>query len=841
MSGKRNFLYHLHGALLSIACMLSTISPLYCLQTPPPQEPLTEENIETSARKPRKIKEIIIEGNKLIPASTILAKIPYHVGDIFKPQRSRLMIKTLHAMGSLSDIQLYVDTLDADSVVLYIKIKEKKQIAAIELKGNKNLRREEIEKKFKISEIKSLDEEELANIATQIKTIYAEKDYHHVEIDAYFKEDGPRTVAQFDITQGSRTHVQRVFINGNERFTDRKIRNLLFTREDWLLGFLNKAGSFQPDALEYDKSLIESFYQNQGYLAAQVNDIKVEPVPDSANVNVTFSVEEGDLYTIESVKAPGNAILSEEELLNIIPVKPGQLYSRELIRQTLEALRMLMGEYGYIYAEIEPSIVPDENAKTVQVEFHTNLGNCMNLRRITITGNKKTQDKVIRRQIVLDEGELLTTRKMEISKERVQALGYFDPRNGVNWKIIKLDEENADLELLLQEVKTGSFYAQMGTGGVVTDKSSPSDTFRVSVGMQDINFLGSGVQINLNGSYSRQERTVDFSLTDQWLFDKPLYGGMSFFHRHSSYDEFHATAVGNGPPQEHDTGIYGQLGYSVGTLSGTPFQMLGGSNALGELGFEHVQFKPVIPPINVNPNNVYTPAEVNLQELYKLKFMSGDFVRLGLIFAQDARNNPVMPSRGYIWNMPFKAAVPFGKNKFGFLKWELDVQWYTPLINEYDLILRVHGFVGLIHQFGNHLVPYRELYHVGGPATVRGYLYGQIGPNLIGPNIMGQNSLGAKRMFTASAELLFPITPDGSIRGCLFYDGGAGWDTPNRNLINDPYRVRNNSFDYRHAIGFGFRLTRPTPVRIDVGFKLDKRKRLGESLSEFHFTMAQDF
>lgn len=829
MSAKRNVLYTLHLPLLFIVTIACNMS----LHTMTAEENLVSEDMQSAVNTtPQKIKDIIVQGNQLIPVETILAKIPYRIGDIFRPQRSRLMIKTLYQLGSLSDIQLAAE-LTADGVILLITVVEKKQIAEFAFSGNKNLKREEVEKKLKISAIKSLDEEELTSIVAQIKKLYGDKDYHHVEIHAYFVEKDEKVIAQFDITEGSRTHVHRVFMEGNSCFSDKLLRNLLFTREEWILGFLNKAGSFQPDALEYDKSLIENFYQNQGYLAAQVSDIVVDPVQGTSRVNVTFKIEEGDVYTIESVKAPGNAILSEEELLNMIPIKPGQLYSREMIRQTIEAMRMLWGEYGYIYADIDPSINPNEETKKVQVEFHTTLGNCMTLRRITVTGNKKTKDKVIRRQILLDEGELLTTRKMELSKERVQALGYFDARTGVNWKIIKLDEENADLELLLQEVKTGSFYAQLGTGGIVTDKSSPSDTFRVSGGLQDINFLGSGLQINLNAAYSKQERSIDFSLSDPWLFDKPLYGGVSVYHRRSTYDEFHGTL--NGPPSELDTGLTGQFGFALGTLTGTPFQAFAGSNALVDAGYEHIKFNPVRAPA------------ADLEVLYARKFHSGDQVRVGFNFAQDARNHPIMPSRGYIWTMNAKFGLSphlsSRPNSFGFFKWEFDVQWYTPLIDEYDLILRVHAFVGMIKQFGQHTIPYRDLYNIGGPATVRGFLYGQIGPTLFNANQELLAPLGGKRAFTASVELLFPITPDGSMRGCLFYDGGAGWHTPDRQDVptNNGYFLRNNQFNFRHAIGVGIRLTRPTPVRIDVGFKLDRRKRLGESLSEVHFTMAQDF
>lgn len=777
--------------------------------------PLDEETVAPT-RTLRTIKDIVVTGNKLVPTDTILANSPFQKGNPFYPQRSRQLLQTLYRRGSFSNIRLEKQEVGADQVTLYLTVQEKDPIHEFRFTGNDHLKQDEIEKKIKLSEITALDEGELPTIADQIKKLYGEKDYHNVMIVPSLEKKEGKNIAHFTVTEGQPTRVQRVFIKGNKQFKSKTLRALLFTRENWVLGFLNKAGSYQKDALEYDKSLIENFYHNNGYLAAHVTDVQTEPVPGSADVTVTFTIDEGDLYAVESVKAPGNSLLAEEELLAAIPIKPGQYYSKELIRQTLEALRVLWGEYGYIYAEVEPVVLPNQENKTVALEFHSNLGNCMRLRRITSTGNKKTRDKVIRRQIMLDEGELVTTRKLDVSKDRIQALGYFDPRAGVNWKINRIDDEHVDLELLLQEVKTGQFYAQIGTGGIASDKSSPSESFRVSIGAQETNLLGLGIQGNLNAAYSRQDRSIDFSLANPWLFDRPLYGGFHFFHRRSNYDEFRGMSS---IPSELTTGASGQLGFAVSVMNNT--------NALTDFGFEDVQFNRVISRIP------------GLQPLISRKFQSGQLLRVGASVVQDLRNHPMMPSRGYIWNLGAKVGVPHSDSCFSFAKIELDGQWYTPLINEYDLILRIHGFLGLIKIIKNHTIPYRELFHIGGPATVRGFLFGQIGPNFVDERQDINDSLGAQKAMTINVELLFPIAKNGTIRGVLFYDGGAGWDTPDVNLI--PYGLRNNKFNFRHAIGFGIRLTQPQPMRLDIGFKLDRRKRLGESLSEVHFTMAQDF
>jgi outer membrane protein assembly factor BamA len=320
------------------------------------------------------------------------------------------------------------------------------------------------------------------------------------------------------------------------------------------------------------------------------------------------------------------------------------------------------------------------------------------------------------------------------------------------------------------------------------------------------------LQGSISISYSAQDRSIDFTMADPWLFDRPLYGSVHFFHRRSKYEDF---TLASSTPSELTTAGIGKLGFTIEQMTNT--------TVLSELGFESICFR------EINANDA-------IRALVERKFQSGNVLSMGASMIQDMRNHPTHPTMGYLWNTGAKVGIPYSLSKtdFGFVKWDIDFQWYAALIDEYDLVFRFHTFLSAIHQISNYAIPYRELYHIGGPATVRGFLFGQIGPMLL------DSSLGAKKALVINAELLFPIRPDGSIRGVLFYDGGAGWDTPDSQFI-DPALLRNNRFDYRHAIGFGVRLTHPTPVSIDIGFKLDRRKRLGESLSEVHFNMTRDF
>ena len=198
---------------------------------------------------------------------------------------------------------------------------------------------------------------------------------------------------------------------GNNTFSGKQLRSLLFTREDWIGGFLHRAGSYQPEAIEADKYVIENYYQSHGFFHAKVANVTIDIDPVTKGATVTFHILEGDQYRISTVSAPGNELLSTEQLCARLPMWPGQLYSKERVRETLEYLRTLWGSFGYINAEIEPAIQPDDANKTVAITFYTQLGQKVTVNKITIIGHDKTHDKVIRRQLLVEEGGVLTTEK----------------------------------------------------------------------------------------------------------------------------------------------------------------------------------------------------------------------------------------------------------------------------------------------------------------------------------------------------------------------------------------------------------------------------------------------
>lgn len=766
--------------------------------------------------KPR-INTLSVEGNHAVTARAILEKIPFRAGDLFDRKKTTDSIRSLYRLGYFKNIQIVTDEVAPNLIDLIIIVTEKNRISGINFIGNSAVSTDKIKTTLNASHIKALDEEELENLAQQIKKLYREKGYHHSVITSSLEPDDKGTfIATFTIKEGIMSGVKIVNFKGNDHIADRFLRTKIFTREDWILGFMDQSGTYHPDAIARDRYMIEDMYQSNGFLAARVVDAIIDE-DECGQIEVTFVIKEGDLYCISSVSAPGNEILSETQLLNRIPIRPGQLYSKDLIRKTMEQLRMLWGEFGYIYADVQPDVRPDPVTKTVSVAFTTDLGNKIAVNRINIVGNQKTREKVIRRELLFDEGDTLTTWLMDESKRRVELLGFFDQKDGVNWKIVKIDEDTADLDLVVNEIKTGRMQAKMGFGpGGQGDAQSTTERFSVNLEVFDTNFRGSGILYNISGSYSKQDKIFNVGLGNRWLFDRPLYGGLDFHMRSTTYEDFNLTLT---PPVERTVGGGVNIGLRLERLWYTQCGLAG--------GYESIKYNPAV---NVAVNPIY-------QLTVDRSFQAGDLAWLGGSLSQDARNHPLYPTQGYSWTADTKIGVPNPQSPFGFAKLEIEADWFTPLIVQYGLALHIYSYLGLVHILPGRSAPYRELFHIGGPATVRGFTFGQIGPSVSIPG-NPSSSLGAEKAFVFSAELQFPITEDYNMRGVIFYDGGAGWDTPGARTIPN---LRNNTFDFRHAVGFGIRLTSPTPICLDWGFKLDPRKRRGESISEIHISASQSF
>jgi outer membrane protein insertion porin family len=315
-------------------------------------------------------------------------------------------------------------------------------------------------------------------------------------------------------------------------------------------------------------------------------------------------------------------------------------------------------------------------------------------------------------------------------------------------------------------------------------------------------------------------RQLEFHFFNPHLFDSDL-GGNFFLYR--KWDEYDQVGHVDKTPRQSTTGALFQLLAPLPQID--PYLQM-----VAEVGVERVKNNQPKPSDKFPEGPQRDAYELFLNKSYQ----QGTLQWVSLNIVKDRRNHQIYPSDGYRFNVSFKFAPSATNKDFSFLKSEFEASFYTPLILPDLLVLVLHGRVGDIRTVGNSkIIPYKELFHMGGQHSVRGFVWGSIGPAWKFAN--GQPTpVGGRHAVQFNAELVFPLIPDYSMKGHFFYDAGAGWSAPEFSAIENQALIR-NKFNLRHSVGFGLNLTQPTPAKIDWGFKLDRKK--GESAHEFHLSM----
>lgn len=817
------------------------------------EEKQVDEQYRNSLKEEdRYIRNIIVQNNNLIAQESILIKVPFQKGKLFNPLLTSQAIKNIYSLGYFKQVQIFGDNVvitenkdkQKNGIDLYIVVQEKPKLSNVSFTGNKHITTKKLLEDSGLDKTPTIDESELPNFIARIKKLYKRKNYHFADITAQLEIiDSQHVEAHFNIKEHKKSYIERINFKGNNVVPSKKLKRIIFSKEYWVLSPMDKTGSFQEEMVQADKALIEDGYKSNGFLHAKVTDVQVNHNNEKNTYDITYTIHEGDVYHIDSIQIEGNDILSTQQLKASIPLQEGQRYSVELLRTSMEQLRLLWGEYGYIFADIEPSMQVDDEKKTVNIQFNFDLKDKVYLNRITIKGNNKTRDKVIRRSLLLDEGDLITNKKMDQSVDRIKMLGFFDEKSGVNWKTLRLDDTHADLDLILDEVKTGKFNTSISYGGG-SKSNNPNTGITGNITLAERNLFGSGIAVSAVTEISKRYKGITASLMNPWLFDMPLRGILNTYHKQSEYED--GIKYAEHSPYENIFGGFIGLGYVS--------KLFGDCLIEGQLGFETIDFQVHKNKSDSeeedklsNQTSVVRAAkrlsetqQIYYQEILNRNFQSGDQYFAKLSFSKDHRNGTAFITNGYKWNWSSQFAFPITNKGFKYFKTELDASWYTPLIGENSLVLCLHGHAGFIRPLDNKNAPWKTLFHVGGPTTVRGYTYGQIGPTWLG------DSMGATKSLYVNAEFIIPLTQDQSMRAVVFYDGGAGWDVPYKEELRKAISgfdqtLENDSFFYRHSVGVGIRISRPTPIQVDFGIKLNPSKKYKKHLTEVHFSMSHEF
>ncbi len=820
--GKKSIFYN--ALIVSCSILLSSQAAFCAQEKTSEKKDALSDTQETTPKASKTIKNIFIEGNKYVKKEAILKRLPFRQNEQFDKDKTSVAINNLYALGNFRQITIESEELNAETLNLYIINEKKKLLEGITFKGNKSLRTKQIKEKLNLDKVSTVDEETIEKISRGVKKLYQEENRHMVSVTHALipsKENPDKTCVEFTVHEGPSSRIKFVHFSGNKEMPDRKLRGVIFTRENWLLSFMDSAGTYNSEMLEMDKHRLEYFYRDHGYLMAKVPKAIVEYSASNRDISVTFSIKEGCQFFIRELHVVGDEIHSEDELLPLVTLESGQPFSQSKLVNSINKIKDLYGEKGYINCDVYPQIKPDETTNEVDVTFHVERGNKLYANKIVITGNKITRDKVIRRQLDILEGELITTRKLLKSQNRVEYLSFFE-RDSVNWKVHRISDTLADLEMNVKETKTGNMNFMLSYG---TDQYNPEPSLRGMFSVEKANLMGLGWDVGGLVQASRKHlRRLEAHFLDPNILDSDVSGFVSFYSRWDEYDQWHGL---DKTPRQRVLGGNLRFGFMLPQIDKE-------LSLFFEIGIENIQ---------TNNPKARNPLAQDFELIVRRTFQEGTVQWFGIDLVKDTRDHQVYPKHGYKIVAGTKLAIPGLNHQFSFFKVDAEASYYTPLIEKFimddSLVLCLHGKLGTIQPFASSkIIPYKELYHIGGQTTVRGFTWGGIGPAWY----RGLDPLGAKNALVFNTELIFPLIPDYSMKAHVFYDAGAGWDTPKDDIPSiDRSKIKRDKFDLRHSVGFGLNLVKPVPAKIDWGFKLDRKRKEGESAQEFHLSMNQAF
>jgi len=764
--------------------------------------------------------DVAVKGNRLIEDTAILGQVKTNVGDVYSPEKLQDDIRAVYNMAFFNDIK--VDSTDEPSgkKILFV-VKENPEIAQIKIAGNKEVNASDIEKQIDIKPHTILDHKKAKENALKIKKFYEGKGYHNALVEYATEEVSPEQAALvFQIIEHHTMKIKKIKIIGNKKLKDSDIKSVMESREKNLLSFITQAGTFKEDALKVDRDRIIAYYYDFGYLDVKVGEPEV--THDEKWFHITIPVEEGEQYRLSDVKIGGDLIETKEPLEKQITVVKGEVFSRQKIQTDISAITDAYGEYGYAFVDITPLTKINADNKTVDLTYDIAKGKEVYFEKIKITGNTRTRDKVIRRELRIKEEDLYNNKKLKRSRERLNNLGYFEE---VKINTQKGSEPNKmAVEVNVKEKPTGMISAGAGYSSV----DSIVGVFQVS----QRNFLGKGLQATVMAQIGSNPR-YRLALTNPYLFDKEISAGFDIFKMDVEYEDFDSENQG--------------LSLSFGFL---PFK----NNEDVSLGFQYSYSKTDITDLDLYAvyqtdadGNYITDPEGNYivdyyeydvdRDIYDAEKDSPITVSsITATLARDTIDDRFYPMRGSSNSVSLSLAGLPGEK---FTKAIIDSRWYFPF--KWATAFSVHGSAGWARGYGGDEVPVFQRFFLGGLDSLRGFEDREVGPKgktgkldeqIDGKDVYltGDAVTGGDKMAFCQFEYLFPVIKAAKIRGLVFFDAGSAWGGPGDDT----------GFDLRTDIGAGIRWNSPFgPLRVDWGINLSPKD--DEKGSNFGFSAGAGF
>lgn len=739
------------------------------------------------------VADVEIKGNNRIEADAILRVIQTKPGSVYKANTVSKDIKAIFGMGYFDDVSAETEPV-RDGKRIIFRVKEKPTIRRIALKGNYLFKDEDIKESMTISTGSILNIFKIRTNIDQIVSMYHEKNYHSVKVDWEIEPlDNNQADLKFVIDEGAKLYVTSIVFEGNKAFSDDDLKDEIETSEKGFFFWLTSSGDYDRTQAEQDADRLNTFYLNQGYINARVGDPSVDFTEEG--IHIRFKIEEGQRYKVGSVKIEGDVIFEKKPLLKKLHIGQETYFSREKIRQDIIMLSDLYGEQGYAHADIRPTTRRNDEERIVDITYTIDKRQQVYFENILISGNTRTRDKVIRRELRVHEQDLYNSKALKRSVRNLYRLDYFED---IKVNTLKgSDDDKMVLKIDVTEKATGMF--QFGAG------YSSEENFFLTGSISQRNFLGRSQTLKFQGQLGGSTTQYSVSFTEPWLFDIPLSSTVHVYDQEKEYEDAY---------DRHTIG--GGLGLSYPVYDYTRL---------------YWNFTYDISEINIiNPDE--TPDSIiDLEGQNTTNSMT---IALGW----DSRDRVFNASEGSKHRLSFEYAG-FGGN-IGFNKFLAETGWYIPLFG--DFVGFVHGEAGYVYRNSDDKsLPDYERFYLGGINSLRGFKYR--GVHLtdtqtvsVGPDWATdvttreeEKKIGGERMVQFNAEIIFPIAKEVGFMGLVFYDTGNVYDS------------QIDLADMRATYGAGIRWFSPmAPIRLEYGRILNPRE--GEDTNgRWEFTLGGAF
>ncbi len=728
------------------------------------------------------IASIAPEGNVRIDSGAILRNISSRAGDIYNPEQLRNDMKNVYKMGYFDDVRLRVEDTEKGKAVIF-ELKEKPVIDRVIISGDDELKEDDIKEVISVIPNTILNPQKVREAVDNIKSLYKSKGYYNTEVSpelSYPKAD--RVDVTFNIKEGEKVYIKDIRFVGNKAYTDSELEKVMGTKKKGLLSWFTDSGVLKRDILEQDISRIASFYNHHGYIEATVG--MPEITQEGQWLYITIEISEGNRYKVGKIELTGDIIGDKEDLLSLLQIRDEEYLSRNVLREDILRLNDYYAEKGYAFAETTPTVNTDREDKIVDITININKGDLVYINRITIKGNTRTRDKVIRRELLISEKGVFDSKALRMSHQRLVRLDYFEDVS-INPEPTP-DKTKMDLVVEVKEKPTGAFSIGAGYSSV--------DSLMFMAEISQKNFLGKGQRLALSGAISGTSARYNLSFTEPHFYDTQLLVGLDFYNWKREYDTYTRDSKGGAL----------RFGYPIWR----------DWNASFSYGYDNTDLTDV-DLINAAPSIILS------QDIHITSY-----VTFGLSY--ENLNNLYAPTSGsqHVINTKFAGGVLGGDSQF--TKVEGFTSWYfpAPFIDETAFHIKLSA--GQVWENEDGALPDYEKFYLGGINSIRGYKTRTVAVTYTDPETGREYEVGGDIMWFTNLEYHFPLVKAGGLRGLVFYDAGnvyeSEWDFSN----------------IKQSVGAGIRWASPMgPMRLEWGYVLNPEP--DEDTNNWEFSMGGFF